>query len=42
MYKSPKTNFEDFYDQVLEKEKNSKNNGTKIQKAYYEYKDDKT
>lgn len=40
MYKSPQENFNDFYNQVFEKENESKANGTKIKKSYFEYSDD--
>lgn len=37
MYKSPKQNFSDFYNQVFEKEKDAKENNTSLKKSYYEY-----
>lgn len=37
MYKSPKENFSDFYNQVFEKEKDAKENNTSLKKSYYEY-----
>lgn len=41
MYRSPQENFEDFYNQVFEKESEAKENNTKIAKSYYQYNDDK-
>lgn len=38
MYKSPLDNFNDFYNQVFEKEKTSKQNNSKVEKSYFEYK----
>ena len=38
MYKSPLDNFNDFYNQVFEKEAASKQNKSKIEKSFYEYK----
>lgn len=38
MYKSPLDNFNDFYNQVFEKETASKQNKSKIEKSYFEYK----
>lgn len=38
MYKSPLDNFNDFYNQVFEKEAASKQNNSKIEKSYFEYK----
>lgn len=37
MYKSPKQNFSDFYNQVFEKEKDAKENNANLKKSYYEY-----
>ena len=37
MYKSPKENFSDFYNQVFEKEKDAKENNASLKKSYYEY-----
>ncbi|MCD7739970.1 MAG: hypothetical protein LUH11_01285, partial [Candidatus Gastranaerophilales bacterium] len=41
MYKSPKENFAEFYNQVFEKEKQAKENNTKLQKSYFDYTDGK-
>lgn len=38
MYKSPLDNFNDFYNQVFEKEAVSKQNKSKVEKSYFEYK----
>ena len=38
MYKSPLDNFNDFYNQVFEKEAVSKQNNSKVEKSYFEYK----
>ena len=38
MYKSPLDNFNDFYNQVFEKETASKQNNSKVEKSYFEYK----
>lgn len=38
MYKSPLENFEDFYNQVFEKEDNSKQNGENLKKSFFEFK----
>ena len=38
MYKSPLDNFNDFYNQVFEKEAVSKKNKSKVEKSYFEYK----
>ncbi len=40
MYKSPKENFTDFYNQVFEKENEAKKNGKKVQKSYFEYRNE--
>ena len=40
MYKSPKENFADFYNQVFEKENEAKKNGKKVQKSYFEYRNE--
>lgn len=42
MYKSPKQNFSDFYNQVFEKEKDAKKNNTNLKKSYFEYNDENT
>lgn len=42
MYKSPKQNFSDFYNQVFEKEKDAKENNTNLKKSYFEYNDENT
>lgn len=42
MYKSPKQNFSDFYNQVFEKEKDAKENDTNLKKSYFEYNDENT
>lgn len=42
MYKSPKQNFSDFYNQVFEKEKDTKENNTNLNKSYFEYNDENT
>lgn len=42
MYKSPKQNFSDFYNQVFEKEKDTKENNTNLKKSYFEYNDENT
>ena len=42
MYKSPKENFSDFYNQVFEKEKDAKENNTSLKKSYFEYNDENT
>lgn len=39
MYKSPLENFQDFYNQVFEKENNAKHKGEKLKKSYFEYND---
>lgn len=42
MYKSPKQNLSDFYNQVFEKEKDTKENNTNLKKSYFEYNDENT
>ena len=37
MYKSPKENFSDFYNQVFEKENDAKANNTTVKKSYFQY-----
>lgn len=37
MYKSPKKDFADFYNQVFEKENQTKKNNSKIYKSFYDY-----